>query len=177
MEEDNCPKDILHIFAENVPVRAHSESIIAKLDAPITLIEAIDQVPERQQLTPEEVWSLKRRKLSDTGNLMYTLQIKIGAKVMLTAIINKSDRLTIGQIGVVWSFQVHRGNVMKVYINFNDKKTGLKSIAKDNLLRTNWWVPVEKSEALFYIRRNRDIIPFTSKCKVQTCRKKSLVLR
>ena len=55
MEEDNCPKDILHIFAENVSVRAHSESIIAKLDAPITLIEAIDQVPERQQLTPEEV--------------------------------------------------------------------------------------------------------------------------
>lgn len=49
MEEDNYPKDILHIFAGNALVETHNKLMIAQLDSPITSIEAIDQVPECQK--------------------------------------------------------------------------------------------------------------------------------
>lgn len=49
MEEDNYPKDILHIFAGNALVETHNKLMIAQLDLPITSIEAIDQVPECQK--------------------------------------------------------------------------------------------------------------------------------
>lgn len=44
---------------------------------------------------------------------------------------------------------------MMFYAEFNDKKVGLKAMTKDNLLRTNRSVPVEKNKVLFDIRRNR----------------------
>ena len=66
------------------------------MDATIISIEAIDQVPERQQLTPGEVLSLKSRKFSDSGNLAYIFQLKIVAKVVLTGNIDISNRLING---------------------------------------------------------------------------------
>ena len=60
---------------------------------------------------------LKSGELSDGGNLTYTLQLKIHAKVMLAANIDISDRLINGQIGLVRS----------------------KAMAKENLPRTNRW--------------------------------------
>ena len=56
-------------------------------------------------------------KLSDNGNLMNMLQLKISVKIMLTANIDLndiSDRLINGQISVIRSFQMQRGNVLKV---------------------------------------------------------------
>ena len=66
------------------------------MDATIISIEAIDQVRERQQLTPGEVLSLKSSKFSDSGNLTYIFQLKIFAKVVLTANIDISNRLING---------------------------------------------------------------------------------
>lgn len=62
--KNNYSKDILHIFEDNVPVKAHNELIFAQLDSPTTSIEVTDQVPESQQPTPEETLSLKNRKHS-----------------------------------------------------------------------------------------------------------------
>lgn len=42
VEEDNHSKDVLHILAENAPVKAHNEFMLAQLDVPITSIEATD---------------------------------------------------------------------------------------------------------------------------------------
>ena len=44
VEEDNYPKNILHIFAEKAPVKAHYELMLAHLNAPITSTEAIYEV-------------------------------------------------------------------------------------------------------------------------------------
>ena len=139
MEEDDSPKDILYIFAENVLVKAHIELMLAQLDAPTTSIKAINQVPEVYNLLQKKMFILKSGELSDGGNLTYTLQLKIHAKVMLAANIDISDRLINGQIGLVRSFQMQIGNITKVYVEFNDKRAGLKAMAKENLPHTNRW--------------------------------------
>ena len=40
--KDNYPNDILHIFEDNVAVKAHNELMFAQLDAPTTSIEVTD---------------------------------------------------------------------------------------------------------------------------------------
>ena len=81
--EDNYLKNVFHIFAENASVKTHNELMLTQLDEAITSNEVIGQVPERQQLISEEVLSLKSRKLSDSENLLYMLQLKTGARIML----------------------------------------------------------------------------------------------
>ena len=95
---------------------------------------------------------LKSGKLSDGGNLAYTLQLKIHAKVMLAANIDITDRLINGQIGLVRSFQMQKGNIIKVYVEFNDKRAGLKAMAKKICRALIYGFLVEKIEAIFNMR-------------------------
>lgn len=83
--------------------------ILAQVNATVVSIEAIDQVLERQQLTPEKVFSVKSTKFNDSGNLTYIFQMKTGAKVILTANIYVSDRLINGTTGAVKCIQIQRG--------------------------------------------------------------------
>ena len=106
MEEDNYQKCILHMFAENTPVKDHNYLMFTQLNSPVTSVKATDSVRERQQPSPVEILSLKSRKLKDSGNLTYMLQLKIGAKVMLAAKIDISHTLTNDKIGAVISFQM-----------------------------------------------------------------------
>ena len=81
------------------------------------------------------------------------LQLKIGAKVLLTANIDVGARLINGQVGKIRPFQIQRGKVMMVYAEFKDKKAGLKAMVKGNLSHTNRLVSIEK-KVLLNIRRN-----------------------
>ena len=70
------------------------------------------------------------------------------------------DRLVNGQLGTVKHFQKDRnGNVLKIYIAFDDCEASLKSISKDAFASRNLWVPTEKAEAKIRIRTNKDSSP------------------
>ena len=97
---------------------------------------------------------------SETEELAGTLELKVNARVMLTVNVDLEDRLVNGQLGTVKHFQKDQnGNVLKIYIAFDDCEAGLKSISKDAFASQNVWVPIEKAEANIRIRTNKDSSP------------------
>ena len=101
-DDDEYPINALHIFAENEPARLHNLKMLNIIDSHLTCVEAIDQVPKEVPVhVYDKILNLSQAK---TGGLAYQLDIKIGARVMLTSNINISDKLINGQIGSVVYF-------------------------------------------------------------------------
>lgn len=64
---------------------------------------------------------IKKRKLSDTGNLTTLRKLKTGASVMLTVNVNLEDRLVNRLVGVDMDFRVASNKVKIVFVKFEDE--------------------------------------------------------
>ena len=121
---DNYPSDALHIWAENDPVNEHNKKQLEKLSTPLFVLTATDQYPPN--VTKQDIERVLSRGRSETGGLDFQIQIKEGARVMLTTNINIADRLINGQMGTVDKVLVN--NVTEkptiVYIKFDDNRAG-----------------------------------------------------
>ena len=93
------PENAVHIFAENKPVEQHNEIQLYKIANELVRIQSIDETPRHITLAESQIEAIKQRKISETGNLAYSLKLKIGAQVMLTANVNIEDRLVNGLVG------------------------------------------------------------------------------
>ena len=115
---------------------------------------AMDQLPRGVTLSEEEPVSLRAKKLADTGNLSSRLELKIGARVMLINNIDISDRLINGQTGVVKYIKSTAEKKKKLkYVFFGDNQARLREIFHDDLSRRHQWVPIERTETSFSIRK------------------------
>ena len=66
---------------------------------------------------------------------------------MLTVNINLQDKLANCQLGTSKHISIDtKSNVTKIYIKFDDSKAGLKKKNTDAFAKTNYWIPVEKTE-------------------------------
>ena len=116
------PHDALHIFAENSLVKEHNEIKLRMLSNPPVTMLASDQYPAGT--TQRTIENIREKKYTDTKGLTYKLELKLGARVMLTSNIDIDDRLTNGQIGTVEGFVITNGKVEKVVVNFDDETAG-----------------------------------------------------
>ena len=146
------PIEALHLLAENRPVLQHSQAMLDKLEGMSFLIPAIDEIPKN--VTQRLVEDAQNRKQSETGGFALNLALKIGAKVMLTVNIDISDKLIIGQIGIVNNIAFKNGKPFKVYVKFFDNEAGLRKIASDNYAAHHKFVPIEQTEADIHINKN-----------------------
>ena len=151
--DPNYPVDVLHIFAQNALVRNHNDAMMQKLDSPMVSIDVIDQLPKGVTLSEEELVSLRARKPTDTGNLSSRLELKFGSRVLLIDNIDISDRLIDGQIGVVKYITSTAGKITKTYVSFDNNQAGVRATSHDDLSRRHKWVPTERTEASFNIRK------------------------
>ena len=79
---------------------------------------------------------------SETGGLAGTLELKVNARVMLTVNVDLEDRLVNGQLGPAKDFQKDQnGNVLKIYVAFDDCEAGLKIISRDAFASQNFLGP------------------------------------
>ena len=62
-------------------------------------------------------------------------------------------RLINGQIGVVKYIKSAAGKITKIYVSFDDSQAGLRAMSHDDLSRRHQWVPIERTEASFSIRK------------------------
>ena len=109
-------------------------------------VRAIDSISKNAAFSKVE--KLLNGSQYETGGLAGTLERKVNARVMLTVNVDLEGRLVNGPLGTVKQFQKDQnGNVLKIYIAFDDCETGLKSISKDAFATQNLWVPTEKAEA------------------------------
>ena len=88
------PIDSLHLFAENAPADAQNKLMINQLNSECFLIKATDKFPTNLVFSETDYKFIKNEKRSVTGNLAYSLELKIGAKVMITCSIDIEDQWT-----------------------------------------------------------------------------------
>ena len=137
---------IVHIFAENNSVGEHNKERITEFNAinSINSINAIGKNPAQSKISQSQTETINVRKISDTGNLAFNLDIKNGTQVILTININLKDRLVNGLVVMVMGFKYIDNTVKVIYVKFNDKKAGKMAIQGDNLACQNCRVLIGK---------------------------------
>ena len=121
--DPNYPSDALHIWPENTPVNEYNQRKLESIQAPLIILKAKDQYPKN--VSKQDIARVLARGRSETGGLDFEIQVKEGARVMLTTNINIQDRLINGQMGTVEKIDLHINKDPTVlYIKFDDEKAG-----------------------------------------------------
>ena len=148
---NDYPKNALHIFAENSLVNEHNLIMLASLSNQLICIFAMDDYPAGS--TQKTIDSVREKKTSDTGGLLYKLDLKIECRVMLTSNVDIEDRLINGQIGTIKKFNVINGKVGSIFVKFDDETAGLKQRG-NNRFNANY-VSIERTESKFNITKKK----------------------
>ena len=89
----NYPHDALHMYEESAPTVLRSESVLNNLPGEVYSIEADDISLDDFRYPFSVIQAAQDQRETNTECLVMLLQLKIGAKVMLTVIIDIQDRL------------------------------------------------------------------------------------
>ncbi|CAB4039510.1 ATP-dependent DNA helicase PIF1 [Paramuricea clavata] len=103
-----------------------------------------DQYPKN--VNKQDIDRVLARGRSETGGLDFEIQIKKGARIMLTTNINIQDRLINGQMGTVVKIQVNESNKPTIlHIKFDDENAGktLINSSVNSFARENHLVSIE----------------------------------
>ena len=110
-------------------------------------INAIDQIPTDCNYPVTLISLAQNKKQSETGGLAKCLELKVGAKVMVTVNVDIQDMLINGQIGEVAGFEIMNSTVKKVCLKFQDPLVGRNAMLSDHFAQQNCFVPLQKCDA------------------------------
>ena len=143
----------------------HNLKMLNSLDTPLIKIFAIDKLPLDSELSNVDITWIQHASLSETRGLPYELDIKIGARIMITKNIDIEDKLINGQIGVVQQIELRHSKVTSIYVKFDDDKAGTISMRNDPVSRVNRWVKIERVESVFNTKKR--FLNSPSVCRTQ----------
>ena len=145
------PKNAMHVFAQNKYCDEWNKFMLESI--PGDIVTCVAQDSKKDNMTKLANINIPD-KPSATGNLTKELQIKVGAKVMITTNIDVSDGLTNGVMG--WIVNIVKDkvklNVKAILLKFENKDVGQNarnlSLYKDV---NHDAVPIEPIQACFQI--------------------------
>ncbi len=158
--DPNYPSDALHIWAENSPANEHNQMKLETIQTPLYILKAKDQYPPN--VSKQDIDRVLSRGRSETCGLDAEIQIKEGARIMLTTNINIQDRLINGQMGTVVKIDVNINNVPTiVYVKFDNDKAGKTTIntGTNSFARENHVVPIQPVLAKIKVRPGKASSP------------------
>ncbi|XP_066912801.1 uncharacterized protein [Clytia hemisphaerica] len=118
-DSPDYPANITHIYAENKPVDLYNLQMLEKLPTEKHLISAQDEVPKN--LTRSDLNFIENAKARDTGGLARIIEMKVGARVLISKNIDIADRLVNGQVGTVMRFKFDCNNkISGLYVKLDD---------------------------------------------------------
>ena len=130
------------------------------IQAPLITLKAKDQYPKN--VNKQGIDRVLGRAQSETGRLDFEIQVREGARIMLTSNINIQNRLINGQMGTVVKIDLssHKDPTV-LYIKFDDVKAGEISIntSTDSFARQNHVVPIEPVLAKIKLRPGKPSSP------------------
>ena len=119
------------MFAENKPAKEHDETQLNTLDTQIILIDTIDEIHKDIVLSQSQTYTIKQRKMSETGNFESQLKLKVGVQVMLTSNLDIDNTLVNGLVGTVKQVKYKTNEVSVVYVKFNNNNAGSEATKSD----------------------------------------------
>ena len=143
----NYPQNAVHMFAESYATVVHNKKVLDTMPGELHRVNAIDNIPVDCKYPLQYIVSAKNKKQTDTGSLEKCLELKLGAKVMVTVNIVIKDRHINGQVGEVFGFKIFDNIVDEVYVKFQDPQIGRKVMMSNQFTRANCVVSIEKCEA------------------------------
>ncbi|XP_066910247.1 uncharacterized protein [Clytia hemisphaerica] len=157
-DSPDYPANITHIYAENKPVDLYNLQMLEKLPTEKHLILAQDEVPKN--LTRSDLNFIENAKARDTGGLARIIEMKVGARVLISKNIDIADRLVNGQVGTVMRFKFDCNNkISGFYVKLDDVTAGKKGSNLDSVCRENNWTLIERAESTFATRKNKQKSP------------------
>ena len=128
----------LHIFAENAFVNVHKQKMLEAINDEMCVIPPIDIL--RKSITSQKIIEALDQNETDTGGLASVIKIKVNSRVMLTIIVDLSDRLVNGQLVTIKHIPKNLNDeVTKIYIKFDDAGAGkrklIKTLLQSSILR------------------------------------------
>ena len=115
-----------------------------------------------KNVNKQDIDRVLARGRSETCGLDYEIQIKEGARIMLTTNINIQDRLINGQMGTIVKIDVNASKEPTVvYIKFDNEKAGKTTIntSANNFTRENHFVAIEPILARIKVRPGKPSSP------------------
>ena len=145
------PYNAVHVYAQNIYCDDWNETMLQRLPGNIVTHVAVDSKKD----TSTNLANIKMpEKPRDTGNLRHILNIKVGARVMLTTNVDVSDGLTNGSMGIVQYIALdERGSSIKaVLVKFDGENVGTNA-KKSSEFRQMFSsaVPIYKGQATFTV--------------------------
>ena len=152
----NYPHNAMHIWAENAPVDDHNKQMLDLLNKPLVTLIADDQYPEK---APEhDINKALERGHCANGGLDYRIDLKEGARVMLTTNIDVEDRLINGQIDTVVKIKLNAisSKPEVIYVKFDDENAVEVRIRKscDRFAMNYYAVPITAVLARIKLKEN-----------------------
>ena len=78
--DENCPKDALHMYAENEPAMKRNKAVLNELPGELYVIEVNDKIQDNCKYPLALIQAAQNQKQTNTGGLAKLLKLKIGAK-------------------------------------------------------------------------------------------------
>ena len=117
----NYPYEACHLFFTNKEVNDHNDNLLCRLKGKLYEIELIGDYPKSYKPRISNFGTV------DDTNLMQTLKIKIGARVMIVLNMSTSDSLVNGSLGTVIDIITRDdGKVSWIIIKFDNEKAGIE---------------------------------------------------
>ncbi|XP_066926174.1 uncharacterized protein [Clytia hemisphaerica] len=153
-DSPDYPADITHIFAENKPVDSYNLQKLNELSTESQIITAQDEIPKH--LTAKDMKFIENAQARETGGLARVLELKVGARILISKNIDITDRLVNGQVGKVMGFKFNANNkISGIYVKLDDMTAGKKASNLDNKCRENNWSLIERAECTFNTRKQK----------------------
>ena len=143
---ENHTKDALHMYAKTKPAMERNKAVLNDLHGELYTVEADDKVPDNCKYSLAMTEATQNQKQTNTGGLAKLLNLKIGAKVMLTVNVDIQDRLINGETRNIEHVEFVQGTVHKVYVKFSDEQASTRAMRSSYLSRQNSWVAIENCE-------------------------------
>ena len=95
------------------------------------VINAIDQIPADCKYPKTLILLAQNKKKSESEGFAKCLELKLGAKFVVTVNVGKQNMVINWQVGEVAGFEILNSIVKKVYLIFHDPLVGKNAIMSD----------------------------------------------
>ena len=149
-DNDGYPRDAMHVYAQNAYCAEWNNTRLDQLNTMLYSCTAQDFSKDRNTNLANITFPTNPR---DTGNLLSVLNVKVGARVMLTTNIDVCDGLTNGVMGTVSGVIEKNGKLHLILVKFDSDSVGAS--AKEKSIHKNLFpdaVPIGRIEASFSVK-------------------------